>query len=209
MASGGGVAEAVAHGVAGRVGRKLHALGVDGVFLAAELLAHFTGAVGEDIAVSLAAGDFTEHLFYVIRFAEFQPEIAHALFFELHGEGHGTGGGDGIHAQFIQHVVPADDLFDIVVQDIGAEQAQDFEFGPLYHLIVHLYHARAADGAGGAGGVGYQMLFGQLLARDLFKPVEPTGAEVFGGQNFMRLHGGDEARRAQLGELTAGERVGF
>ena len=44
-AVGGGIAESVSHRVARFIGGELHAFGVDGIFLAAEALAHPFAAV--------------------------------------------------------------------------------------------------------------------------------------------------------------------
>ena len=201
------VAQSLAHGPAGLVGRQLQALGMDGKFLAAVFLRQALAALGQLAANPPAMGDVVKDLGEIVCFSEFQAVVPQPLLVGLHGPGDGVGGGDGVHAQLVQLIVPVQNLLEIVVADIAAQQTQSFQFGTLDSLALHLNGTGTADGTGQAALVGNVIFLCQCLAADLVKVrILPLGI-ILCGQNAQHLHGADQSGGTQPGQLLTGEGV--
>ena len=204
---GHGVAKALSHRPAWLIGRQLQSLGVHGKFLAAVLFGQTAASLGQLIADAPAMGDVLKNLRQIVGFSEFQAVIPQPLFVCLHGPGDGVGGGDGVHAQLVQLIVPVQNFPQVIVADIAAQQAQSFQLGAFYVLTLNLNGSGAADGAGQAALVGDVVFLCQRLAAHLVEVLKLTLGVVFCGQNPQHLHGADQPRGAQPGQLLPGQGV--
>ncbi len=152
-------------------------------------------------------GDVLEELAQSRRLSELQPVVPEALLVGLHGIGDGAGAGDGIEAQLVQLVVPAEDVSKIVVADAAPQQDQRLQLRPLHLPALHVHGPGALDGTGEAALVDDVLFLRQGLAVDQLELVVSAGAVILGGQHAPHLHGADQARRAHPGQLVAGQGV--
>ena len=72
------------------------------------------------VADASAMGDIFKNSGEFLYASESQPIVPQTPFIGLHGPGNGIGSGNGVHAQFIQLIVPVQNLLQIIVADIAA-----------------------------------------------------------------------------------------
>ena len=84
-------------------------------------------------------GDIFKNLRQIIGFSKRKPVFPQALLIGLHGPGQGPGGGDGVHPQLVQLIVPAADFLQIGVFDVAAQKSQRLQLRPLDSFAVHAY----------------------------------------------------------------------
>ena len=162
-------------------------------------------ALGQFVAQPSAVGNILENGRKLVCAAECQTVVPQPLFIGFHGPGDGVGGGNGVHTQFVQKIVPVQNLLQIVVADIAAKKAKGFQFGTFDFLALDGNSPGAADGAGEAALVGNVKFLSQPLAADLLKIFILTGGIISGRQQPPHLHGADQSSSAYLGQLISGE----
>ena len=178
-----------------------------GKFLAAVLFGQAFAALRQFVSDAPAVGDVLKNLRQIIGLTKAQATIPQSLFIGFHGPGDGVGSGDGVHAQLVQRIVPVQNFPEVIVADIAAQQAQSFQLGAFYVLTLNLNGSGAADGAGQAALVGDVVFLCQRLAAHLVEVLKLTLGVVFCGQNPQHLHGADQPRGAQPGQLLPGQGV--
>ena len=142
---------------------------------------------------------------FSVGIAEGETIIPKTLFVGLHCIGKGAGSRNCIHAQFIQLIIPAEDLFKVIIEYAAAEKTQSLKLGTFDLMTVHIDRTGTLDGTGEAALIDYIMLLGQGFAVDLFKVIIAAVGIVFGGEETAHLHAAHKSCSAETGQLVAGE----
>ena len=176
-------------------------------FFSAIFFAQALAALSKLIADTAPMRNVIPDLREVICLSESKAIVPQAFLVRLHRPGNRVGRRDRIHAEFIEFVIPVENLLHVMILNTASEKIERLKLRSLDRLTVHTHGTRALDRTGKASLIDDIVLFRKCLAVYIVKILILTFGVVARRKHPAHLHRAYQSCCAHSRQLIAGERM--